>query len=282
MADVFISYAREDRALVKRLAQELNDRHYSVWCDVGILPGADFSKHIAAELTAAKAIIVLWTPHSIQSNWVRDEAQEGLKRGILVPVLIDVLEQPMGYRAIHAVDLTDWNEAAMADLIHAIDRLIKPSSFTTQTIETSVMAQLGSSRVNLAQVIAAAVLLLLLGAGLASIHGLMQTALDSLDEIKASGLPNIQTKVDDTNRRLDIEITRSREYDLENLNRIRALESNLRRLIAYAEKRSEDVEEILQRVDPNMAREFHRLRERDKVILPNLMPPQERGESGEP
>ena len=56
----------------------------------------------------------------------RDEAHEGLERGVLVPVLAGVGEPPIGYRSIHAVDLTGWDGAAhpgFADLELAIDAL---------------------------------------------------------------------------------------------------------------------------------------------------------------
>ena len=57
---------------------------------------------------------------------MRDEAHEGLERGILVPVLMGVSEPPLGYRSIHAVDLTGWQggeHPALADLELAVDSL---------------------------------------------------------------------------------------------------------------------------------------------------------------
>ena len=50
----------------------------------------------------------------------------GLERGVLVPVLSGVTEPPIGYRSIHAVDLTGWNGGAhpgLTDLELAIDAL---------------------------------------------------------------------------------------------------------------------------------------------------------------
>lgn len=126
MADVFISYAREDRPFAARLAHALEAGGRSVWWDREILPGKDFTQLIGAELAQAKAVVVIWSPSSTQSGWVRDEAHEGLERGVLVPVLVGVTEPPLGYRSIHAVDLTGWDggeHPGLTDLEFAIDAL---------------------------------------------------------------------------------------------------------------------------------------------------------------
>ena len=126
MADVFVSYAREDRPFAARLAHALEAGGRTVWWDREILPGKDFAELIAAELAQAKAVVVIWSPASGKSGWVRDEAHEGLERGILVPVLVGVAEPPIGYRSIHAVDLTGWEggeHPGLVDLGLAVDSL---------------------------------------------------------------------------------------------------------------------------------------------------------------
>ncbi|MGD9511671.1 MAG: SUMF1/EgtB/PvdO family nonheme iron enzyme [Geminicoccaceae bacterium] len=126
MADVFISYAREDRPFAARLAHALEAGGRSVWWDREILPGKDFAQLISAELNQAKAVVVIWSPRSSASRWVRDEASEGVERGVLVPVLMGAPEPPIGYRQIHAVDLTGWDGGAhpgLADLELAVDAL---------------------------------------------------------------------------------------------------------------------------------------------------------------
>ena len=70
-------------------------------------------------------MVVIWSPASVRSGWVRDEAHEGLERGVLVPVLVGVAEPPIGYRSIHAVDLTGWEggeHPGLTDVELAIDR----------------------------------------------------------------------------------------------------------------------------------------------------------------
>jgi formylglycine-generating enzyme required for sulfatase activity len=109
MADIFISYAREDRDEAARLASALEEHKWSVWWDREILPGTDFADVITRELHAAGCVIVIWSTASLVSGWVRDEAQEGMKSDALVPVLIDAVEPPMGFRSKHAANLTDWD-----------------------------------------------------------------------------------------------------------------------------------------------------------------------------
>jgi hypothetical protein len=50
----------------------------------------------------------VWSRHSIESQWVAEEADEGKQKGILVPVLLDAVAPPIGFRSIQAADLSDW------------------------------------------------------------------------------------------------------------------------------------------------------------------------------
>jgi hypothetical protein len=45
----------------------------------------------------------------VQSTWVYEEADDGHKRGILVPVFIDPVLPPIGLRSVQAVDLSGWD-----------------------------------------------------------------------------------------------------------------------------------------------------------------------------
>ncbi len=106
MADIFISYAREDRPKVERLATLFEARGLSVWWDTRIEAGEIWDRVIARELEAARCVVVLWSKTSIDRNWVRDEASEGLQRQILVPACLDEATPPLGFRRVHWQDLT--------------------------------------------------------------------------------------------------------------------------------------------------------------------------------
>lgn len=75
LADVFISYAREDRTQVEKLAVGLESAGLSVWWDRNISGGAEFSQTIEQELNNAAHVIVAWSESSLTSHWVRDEAE---------------------------------------------------------------------------------------------------------------------------------------------------------------------------------------------------------------
>lgn len=110
MADVFVSYARSDKARVAPLVAAIEAKGWSVWWDPEIVPGQEFDDQIDAEIDEAKAVVVVWTPTSVASRWVRGEAREAAERGILVPVRFEQARLPMDVRAIHTTDLDAWNE----------------------------------------------------------------------------------------------------------------------------------------------------------------------------
>ena len=110
MADVFVSYARGDKARVAPLVAAIEAQGWSVWWDPAITPGQEFDRQIGAELKLAAAVLVVWTPKSVGSRWVRGEAREGADRGILVPVRFEGAELPIDVRALHTTDLDEWSQ----------------------------------------------------------------------------------------------------------------------------------------------------------------------------
>jgi len=86
MADIFISYSKEDRDQARLLAAFLEAEGYSVWWDASLLSGEDFRKLIMTELGRARAAIVIWTEKSIQSDWVQSEAGRAHADRKLIPI----------------------------------------------------------------------------------------------------------------------------------------------------------------------------------------------------
>lgn len=132
MARVFLSYAREDVETARKLAGILADAGQTVWWDRHLHGGANFSNEIERELKDADAVIVLWSPASLSSAWVQDEAAEGRDSGRLVPAILDSVKPPLGFRQLQCIDLSSWNAQgqteAVEDLLTAISKMAGPEA----------------------------------------------------------------------------------------------------------------------------------------------------------
>jgi formylglycine-generating enzyme required for sulfatase activity len=109
MTDIFISYAREDLDAARRLAAALEGQGWSIFWDRTIPAGKSWRVVIGAALTDARCVLVLWSQHSVTSDFVLEEADRGLRRRVLIPAFIDSVEPPLGFGSIHAADLSTWD-----------------------------------------------------------------------------------------------------------------------------------------------------------------------------
>ena len=149
MADVFISYARRDKARVAPLVAAIEAKGWTVWWDPDICPGQEFDRQIAAELKIATAVLVVWSRDSVESRWVRGEAREGAERGILVPVRFDRAEMPIDVRTFHTTDLDDWGEDPHSpqaqEVIRALGGMIARTSAARTEAEIPALARSASA-----------------------------------------------------------------------------------------------------------------------------------------
>lgn len=108
MTDIFLSYKREDKALVEALAKALEDEGLSVWWDSDLPLGKSYASSISSALTDAKVVIPVWTARSVQSEWVQEEATAGKRRGVLIPLRLEAVEPPIGFGMVQTADLSGW------------------------------------------------------------------------------------------------------------------------------------------------------------------------------
>lgn len=111
MGECFVSYKREDRRRVEGIVAALRDAGHSVWWDTDVAGGARWRETIAAELEAARCVLVCWTSDSVgpAGAYVREEAERAKRRGVLLPLLLDRVAPPFGFGEVQALDLVDWD-----------------------------------------------------------------------------------------------------------------------------------------------------------------------------
>jgi hypothetical protein len=116
MADVFISYKREERAQIGHLAYALRALNLTVWFDAGLSAGEAFSDEIDKEVREAKAVLVCWSPTARESRWVKAEAEIGFGTDKLVAAYVagpDGFAAPVPFNTLHAEDLRAWLSSPM-------------------------------------------------------------------------------------------------------------------------------------------------------------------------
>jgi TolB-like protein len=121
-AVVFLSYARADKDRAVRLVQGLQAAGLEVWWDTLVEGGAEFARTIEAALDSCDAVVVVWSQASVGSDWVLDEAAKGRDLRKLVPVSLDGVEPPMGFRRYHSIDLAGWDGGTQSPEVQAIVR----------------------------------------------------------------------------------------------------------------------------------------------------------------
>ena len=106
---LFISYSHEDKPVAKQVAEALSQRGYEVFWDAKIPTGMTFDTYIYHELEETDAVIVLWSKHSIDSDYVKEEAEYAKNNSVLVPLIIDATDPPFGFARIQTTDISGWD-----------------------------------------------------------------------------------------------------------------------------------------------------------------------------
>ena len=119
-ARVFVSYAHEDKPRAREVVRALEAAGFTVWWDSLIGAGAAYAIETEQALERATTVVVLWSRHSIGSHWVRDEAGLARDRSRLVPVALDGVEPPLGFRQFLCIDLSHWHGRHDAPEIRAL------------------------------------------------------------------------------------------------------------------------------------------------------------------
>jgi hypothetical protein len=178
--DIFLSYAREDQRAAARLSRLLEAAGRRVWWDRRVPAGKTWRFEIEKALRNARCVIVLWSQNSIHSQWVHEEAEEARQAGKLMPVLIERVRPPPGFREVQTADLIGWDESPSAagfrQLSLDIDAVLDASpSDKAKTAEARILdttdaeARPKSGRRKIAVALLAAIIVLATGAALISL-----------------------------------------------------------------------------------------------------------------
>lgn len=135
MADIFISYKREDRVVAASIAADLEAEGFTVFFDVRIRVGETWDEVIERELAEARCVVVLWSKISRDSPWVRKEARVAIGRRVLFPVYIEDCDLPLEFSDVQTARLVD---RALGDRRHEDWRRLC----------ASVSARLGDARLD--------------------------------------------------------------------------------------------------------------------------------------
>ncbi len=108
MADIFFIYDRTDEARARAIAEALEKGGLTVQWDRTLLPGERYDTVMPRRLGEAKAAVVLWSRASLASSLIMDEAAAARDTGKLVPVRIEPVDAPLGFRQLQTADLANW------------------------------------------------------------------------------------------------------------------------------------------------------------------------------
>jgi hypothetical protein len=106
MQKIFISYSRKDIDFARKLAGDLEKADYDIWWDITDLRGGDdWVKTLPAAIASSDFFIIILTPNSVESEWVRKEYTQALNlRKKIVPIMFEMCDVPFALNTINYVN----------------------------------------------------------------------------------------------------------------------------------------------------------------------------------
>jgi hypothetical protein len=124
MAKIFISYSRKDIGFARKLAGDLEKAGYDVWWDLTDLRGGDdWLRVIPSAIESSDYIIVVLSPNSVISDWVKKEYTQALSSAKkIIPLMLARSNVPFALNTINYVDFTSDDYAAnLKNLLDALE-----------------------------------------------------------------------------------------------------------------------------------------------------------------
>jgi hypothetical protein len=127
MPKAFLSYSQQDKETAHKLAADLQQRGVETWFDLWEIGAGDslIQKIFVEGLANAAFFLVLLSPSSVKSRWVREELDAALVRrleGVLkvMPILLEPTSIPIALRALRWVNLADNYDAGLRDIVKTL------------------------------------------------------------------------------------------------------------------------------------------------------------------
>ena len=190
--DIFLSYAREDQQAALGLSRLLEAVGWTVWWDRRVPAGKTWRFEIEKALRNARCVIVLWSQSSSHSRWVHEEAEEARQVGKLMPVLIENVRPPPGFREVQTADLTRWDQSpsdpAFRQLNLDIDSVLNASPVheakttkarSPETTDAGTQSRSGRRKITVA--LLAAIFVVATGAALISLAWNWRVAIERIE-----------------------------------------------------------------------------------------------------
>lgn len=90
MAQIFISYSKQDIAFAKHLRALLQQAGFDVWMDERLVPSTQWWRMLEQQIKASTAFIVIMSPSSAESRWVEREILVAENTNIAIfPILLE-------------------------------------------------------------------------------------------------------------------------------------------------------------------------------------------------
>jgi len=136
---VFASFAHSDTARVQPVLEALQERGLAVSSERDLAVGDAYTQVVTRLVDAADVVVVFWSRESVQSQAVEAQVLEGLRRGALLPVLLDDALPPLAFRHVQAMNLRHTGKAALDELAQAVLRLarVRPGDAVPQGVPTT-------------------------------------------------------------------------------------------------------------------------------------------------
>ena len=130
MAQVFVSYARQDSPFVDRLDADLRAAGMETWIDrMGIEAGFEWVSQIQEAITNASAVLYIASPEADASEWVARELNLAVSLGRkILPLVFRTPSTRLLFRQYVWIDFRQSYRVGLERLIEALQQVVVPGN----------------------------------------------------------------------------------------------------------------------------------------------------------